>query len=84
MSIASSRSTASSSCVNWVDCCHGPCSSTTTSNPAVDNSFASTPPAAPDATATKGPDIAGRLLGPEADHVDDHIEAPCGKLPLEV
>src|SRR5438270_13302320 len=42
-----------SSCSNCDSVSRGPCSSTTTEKPAVDNSFARMPPAAPEPTITK-------------------------------
>src|SRR5215831_18712296 len=41
---------------------HGPCSSTTTRNPAVESSFATTPPAAPDPTMAKSTSSSGRYF----------------------
>src|SRR5688500_11706019 len=47
---------------SWSNCCsvrRGPCSRTTTENPAVDSSFAMMPPAAPDPTIAKSTVSAG-------------------------
>src|SRR5436190_19912912 len=51
-----------SSCGNSRSSRHGPCSSTTTRNPAVDSSFATTPPAAPEPTTTKSTSSVGLYL----------------------
>src|SRR5262245_4376615 len=49
-----------SSCSNCCSVSRGPCSRTTTVNPAVESSFARTPPAAPDPTITKSTMSLGR------------------------
>src|SRR5688500_1578698 len=53
-----------SSCGKSFSFRQGPCSRTTTLKPAVDNSFATTPPAAPEPTITKSTSSVGRNVAP--------------------